>query len=228
MERKISSIREKLKIIVLESHKMGYEHSFVRDTFSQVIGKKYCWQTLDSFLKGKSQMSVSKFENLCTLLGVRNEFAKKGLGHPYIKIESNVFIDPLTKRGLKLLTGGIKIAASDADYGAIGSQWRDPVLQKELEFTVMGASMEPLFLADDILKCRIIEQKNEIKNGGNYVFSILGYDILLLKQALIIKNRHGEVSHIKLVSHNPEHPPFIVEPNQIKHIYHIEILQRKF
>ena len=88
MARKISSIREKLKIIVRESHKMGFEHIFFRSAFSQVIGKKYCWPTLDSFLNGKSQMSVSKFESLCSLLGIRNEFTKKGLGHPYIKLVS--------------------------------------------------------------------------------------------------------------------------------------------
>lgn len=220
-----TSIKDKLKTILEEAERTKIDSEIIEYALIQAIGRRYYYQILYSILRGKVQMSIKKFEIICSTLGVRNEFAKKGIGHPFIKLQSNVFLD--TKRAFKPFTfdeNPLRITASESYLGGTDSIWRDPVLQKELDFIVMGTSMEPQFVADDILKCELIESINEIKNGENYVFNIRGYDVLMLKQVEVVK----QLERLNLVSLNKEHQPFVVDMVDIVQIYRIVAMQRNF
>jgi|GEM_PF-4857099 hypothetical protein len=221
---------EKFKLILVEATRLQIES--VEDVLKEVFGERHRTLINTKYLRGRLQMPLHKFEKFCTLLGVRNEFSKKGIGHPFIKIESNVYLTQKSSLVSLKNTSRTQNVAASQSVGGLKNSRIDPIGKKEIQFVVTGGSMENYFFDGDTLKCRLIENIEEVKNGEVYVFSIRGYDALMLKQAQVIKRKHGvkNVAHqIKLISFNDEYnKPFFVDVENIDQIFKVVLMQRKY
>ncbi len=223
-------IEEKLQLIAKEAEEMVmlgvFSRCHVENAFSSALGRRYYFPLLQKILHGKCQISKLKFEKLCSSLNVRNEFIKKGIGHPFFKMEANLFLSESPNFEISKpaqLSVAATPSATSTEYKRL-----DPVFNDEIDFVVYGRSMEPEFQQEDIVKCKFVGSYDELKEGETYVFSIKGYEDMMLKKVEMKRDIKKRVLKIVLISLNEKYKPLTLGVNEIEQIYKVKCLQRIF
>lgn len=87
-------------------------------------------------------------------------------------------------------------------------------------FPINGNSMEPVIQNGDLVICREISGPHEIRD--NKVYAVKNNGSLWVKFVQRITDRHGRVTHLKLISANHlEHDPFEEEVNEYTRLYQV-------
>ncbi len=203
----------------------------IGDFAEKILGNRAYGHIIRAFLNPEDKRCIDyrHARTLCQEYGVNESYLIDGEGSPFGFDLPQPSIEMIGENAFQpniLFTSTEAFAGAAIDNGSFAVEENEYFSIPGLDgggmvaFPINGNSMEPVIQDGDIVICREISGPHEIRD--NKIYAVKNNGQLWVKYLQRITDRHGRVSHLKLISANHlEHHPFEEEVNEYTRLYEV-------